>query len=89
MSVLSPVARLGDTSSHGGTIISASTHKTADGRGIARSGDDHSCPLPGHGITALSATSVNTCDGRQIVRIGDVAGCGAVISSGSPVVSSH
>ncbi|MGF6837074.1 putative Zn-binding protein involved in type VI secretion [Paraburkholderia youngii] len=82
-----PVARLGDTSSHGGTIISASSDLTADGKGVARAGDMHSCPISGHGTTPLSSTSTVTNGGKGLVRVGDVAGCGAVITSGSPTVS--
>lgn len=81
------VARLGDTSSHGGTIISASSNLSADGQGVARAGDLHSCPISGHGITPLSSSSTNTNGGKSIVRVGDTAGCGAVITSGSPTVS--
>jgi len=89
MGTLSPIARLGDTSDHGGTIISASKVVFADGIGIARAGDRHSCPRPGHGVTPLSSDSVHQVEGRWIVRIGDTAGCGAVITSGSPVSSSE
>jgi uncharacterized Zn-binding protein involved in type VI secretion len=81
------VARLGDTSSHGGTIISASSNLTADGKGVARAGDMHSCPITGHGVTPLSSSSTKTNGGKSIVRVGDTAGCGAVINSGSPTVS--
>ena len=81
------VARLGDPSSHGGTIVSASANLTADGIAVARAGDLHSCPLSGHGITALSSSSTKTNGAKSLVRVGDTAGCGAVISSGSPTVS--
>jgi len=82
------IARLGDTSSHGGHIISASDNATADNIGIARTGDQHSCPIDGHGTTSLIGTGRATADGRQVVRVGDRAGCGAVITSGSPNVTS-
>ncbi|MFM0141727.1 PAAR domain-containing protein [Paraburkholderia sp. RL18-085-BIA-A] len=81
------VARLGDTSSHGGTVISASGNLAADGKGVARAGDQHSCPIAGHGVTPLSSSSTRTNGGKSIVRVGDTAGCGAVINSGSPTVS--
>ncbi len=84
---MSAVARLGDASSHGGTIISASSNLSADGKGVARAGDQHSCPISGHGITPLSSSSTNTNGGKSIVRVGDTAGCGAVITAGSPTVS--
>lgn len=78
------VARLGDTSSHGGTIVSASDDTFANGRGIARAGDLHDCPINGHGTTEISAITTKTyVNGRLVVTVGAIAGCGAVISTGS------
>ncbi len=77
------IARLGDPSSHGGTIITSSNTVLADGIGIARQGDLHSCPIPGHGVTELFSDSVTKVEGHSVIRVGDTAGCGAVISSGS------
>ncbi|MDR3438944.1 PAAR domain-containing protein [Telmatospirillum sp.] len=81
------VARLGDASSHGGTIISASSNLIVNGKGVARAEDLHSCPLKGHGVTALASSSTLTNGGKSLVRVGDQAGCGAVITEGSPNVS--
>ncbi|MEN6372226.1 MAG: PAAR domain-containing protein [Armatimonadota bacterium] len=82
---MAQVARLGDTSSHGGTIISASETVFVNGIAVARVGDLHSCPVPGHGITpVVTGSSVAFSGGKAIARIGDTAGCGAVINSGSP-----
>lgn len=80
------VARLNDTSDHGGTIITASGDTRANGIGIARTGDQHSCPLHGHGVTSLSSTSRVLVNGRSVIRVGDHAGCGATIVVGSPNV---
>jgi uncharacterized Zn-binding protein involved in type VI secretion len=83
------LARLGDGSDHGGTIVSASSSVTADGKGVAREGDSHSCPITGHGTTALShgtPPTTITVDGRKAIYVGDTAGCGAAITSGSPTV---
>lgn len=84
---LSPVARLGDPSSHGGTIISASSDFRVDGIGVARTGDQHSCPIPGHGVTTLTGTAIMQNDGKHVVRVGDTAACGAAITAGSPKTS--
>ena len=47
-------------------------------------GDMHVCPIPGHGVTPIVGGSMNTAtDGRPNARFGDIAGCGAVIVSGS------
>lgn len=79
------VARLGDTSDHGGSIISASSDTNANGRGIARAGDMHSCPIRGHGTTPLTPITTRTfVNGRLVITVGARAGCGAVIVSGSP-----
>jgi len=83
------VVRLGDPSDHGGSMITADAHYKADGIQACVNGDLHSCPIPGHGVTSVSAsTSITSSNGKKILRVGDVAGCGAVISSGSPEVTS-
>lgn len=79
------VARLGDPSNHGGSIITASSNVFINGKGVARHGDLHSCPLEGHGVTAMNSSATTKVNGQPVVRIGiDYAGCGAVIVSGSP-----
>lgn len=73
-------ARLGDASDHGGTVISASETVFADGLGVCRDGDLHSCPIPGHGVTAFTSGSTRSADGRGIVRTEtDACGCGAKV----------
>jgi uncharacterized Zn-binding protein involved in type VI secretion len=84
-----PAARLGDKSSHGGIIITASSDIFVDGIPIARTGDLHECPIHGHGITPLTSSSTVHMDGRSVIRIGDKAGCGATIIQGSPDVNAE
>ncbi|MDH7601902.1 MAG: PAAR domain-containing protein [Armatimonadota bacterium] len=80
-----PQARLGDMSSHGGTIITGSVTTMVNGRPAARMGDKHACPIPYHGVTPIVTGSLKTTtDGRPNARVGDVTGCGAVIVGGSP-----
>jgi uncharacterized Zn-binding protein involved in type VI secretion len=82
------VARLGDTSNHGGTIISSATKEFINGILVARVGDLHSCPIPGHGITPIINGSGNfKCEGNIVAVVGSYCGCGAVINSGSPNVT--
>ena len=82
------VARLGDTSSHGGVIISSASKTTVDGKLVARVGDSHSCPIPGHGVTAIATgSSKYICEGAATAVVGSVCGCGAVINSGSGTTS--
>lgn len=83
------VARLGDTSTHGGEIISTNQDNTvtANGIPIAVNGAIHRCPIDGHGDTAITAITVKTfINGELIITIGAQSGCGAVINSGSPTV---
>jgi uncharacterized Zn-binding protein involved in type VI secretion len=84
MTVSISLARLGEQSSHGGTIISASASDiVANGIGVAIEGDLHSCPIEGHGITPITSTSPNHSGGKGLIKAGDVAECGAIITTGS------
>lgn len=79
-----PQARLGDMSSHGGTIITGAMRTMINGRPAALMGDLHVCPIPYHGVTPIITGSLNTiAEGRPNARMGDVTGCGAVIVGGS------
>ena len=52
--------------------------------------DLHVCPIPGHGVTPIVSGSLDTTtDGRPNARLGDIAGCGAVIVTGSLNVSDN
>ena len=79
------IARLGDTSDHGGTIITSCSKTRAEGPRVARRGDLHSCPIPGHGITPIvSNTSPNVItEGNETAHTGSICGCGARIISGA------
>jgi len=81
-----PVARLGDTLTHGANLISASTSRNVDGIGVARLGDSVYCPI--HGLNQIISvnTKVNT-DNQPTAQVSAVAECGAVVISGSPTVS--
>lgn len=79
-----PVARLGDTSDHGGYIISASARFTCDGILAAHVGDLHVCPRRGHGVTPIVDGSLKV-EGfnKYVACIGSSTGCGAIINTGS------
>ena len=78
------VARLGDGSDHGGTIISSASRTTVEGALVARVGDLHSCPIPFHGITPiLTGSSQFKCEGALVARTSSTTGCGASIIGGS------
>jgi uncharacterized Zn-binding protein involved in type VI secretion len=79
------IARLGDSSSHGGQIISGAARTMVNGIPAARKGDLHFCPLEGHGVTPITTGSDRLMiEGQPAARVGDSVGCGAVITSGSP-----
>lgn len=80
---MAAIARKGDQSSHGGTIISGSSNTLTNGLPTAREGDMHSCPRhPPSALTPITKTT--KVNGRLVITVGATAGCGAVIISGSP-----
>lgn len=77
------VARIGDMSNHGGTIITSCQKTNAEGKLIARVQDLHSCPIPRHGITPIMTGSPNhIVESKQCARTTSVTGCGAMIIGG-------
>jgi uncharacterized Zn-binding protein involved in type VI secretion len=83
MGSLKPVARIGDTGSHGGAIVTGSPNVKVNGIPIARVGDTYACPI--HGPNPIVQGSFKTtANNLQIARIGDPTACGANIVSGSP-----
>lgn len=80
-----PVARVGDTTSHGGVIVSGSFTVFTDGIQTVRKGDLHVCPIKGHGVNPVVGGSLTVfADGLSVARVGDTTACGAVIVQGSP-----
>jgi len=82
---MAKIARLGDSSDHGGYIVSVTTTVTnAEGQLVARVGDFHVCPIPGHGVTPIINGSGNIkTEGRITACAGSKAGCGATITPSS------
>ncbi len=81
---MTAIVRLGDTSSHGGNMVSATGLFKVNGKIVCVHGDMHSCPIKDHGTTAVSSSNSLKSNGKSVIRVGDSAGCGASISSGSP-----
>lgn len=77
------VIRLGDPTSHGGKVISASgSDYLVDGIAVARVDDMCSCPIPGHGVTKITAGDPDyIVDGKPVALAGHKAGCGADLIS--------
>lgn len=71
---------LGDSTDHGGTVISGSASKTIDGKPIARLGDNVQCPLPGHGVNPIVEGDPNcTIDGVPVALEGHKSACGCLL----------
>lgn len=75
-------ARITDTSTHGGSIITGAAKMIVEGQPTARIGDILLCPI--HGPQPLVTGSARmVVEGSLTSRIGDLAACGAVIISGA------
>lgn len=77
------VIRLGDVTTHGGKVISASaSHFKVHSIPVACVGDTCSCPIPGHsGCTITSGSPHHTISGKHIAFDGDSLSCGAKLIS--------
>ena len=76
-------ARKGDTSSHGGEIITASSDVFNNGKEVALDGDILNCAA--HGNKPIKAITTSTfINDKLVLTIGAVAECGAIITTGSP-----
>jgi uncharacterized Zn-binding protein involved in type VI secretion len=77
-----PIVRLGDPTSHGGKVISASDTHLMGGIGIARVGDRVVCPLPGHGINPIiEGMATYLIGGRMVALHGHHCACGCTLIS--------
>ena len=91
-----PAARLGDSTSHGGTIITGAPTVNIGGKPAARKDDLASCPVvpeppaPPHGIgPIINGSSTVFIGGKPAARIGGTiveAGATSTIVVGSPTV---
>ncbi len=71
---------LGDKTSHGGTVISASGFTSTGGVSVARKGDMVSCPRDGHGTCPIiSGDYTLIIDSQPVAREGDSTACGAIL----------
>lgn len=76
-----PFILVGDTTDHGGTVISGAPASDVQGRQIARVGDQVTCPKKGHGRVTTIVSGDPTCmiDGAPAARHGDKTACGATL----------
>lgn len=72
------IARLNDTSSHGGSIITSASKTLCEGQLIAREGDILNCPI--HGQNPITGHSSKLMvEGKFVARHGDETACGATL----------
>jgi uncharacterized Zn-binding protein involved in type VI secretion len=85
-------ARLGDLSTHGGTIVGPGVPNVMiGGKPAAVASDMHTCALPPNGhqptVSPFPAGSVTVIiGGKPALRVGDICICGAAPVVGSPTV---
>ena len=75
------VVRLGDKTSHGGTVISASATVKVMGIAVARAGDMTHCPECRDDFPILPGAAGLREAGRLIAHHQDQTGCGALLIS--------
>lgn len=77
------VIRLGDTTTHGGKVLSVrATHFKIGGIPVACVGDTCSCPISGHtGCTIATGSPHHLIKGVSIAFEDDVTSCGAKLKS--------
>lgn len=81
------VARLGDTTSHGGRIITSSYSYSVLGISVSLEGDKTDCPLCKGIFPIVTDNSERKHEGKPVAYHGDRATCGATLVSsiGCPV----
>lgn len=76
------IIRLGDTSTHGGAMVTSAKKSLAEGPLICRIGDILACPLHGPNPIIEGSPDYPTEDQRT-ARQGDHTACGAALISGA------
>ncbi|TDR27806.1 PAAR domain-containing protein [Hydromonas duriensis] len=77
-----PVARLGDTSDHGGKIITASPTFNVGDVPVARIGDILDCTEHGQNPIVSSLVPQSQTMGQALAHVGSKTACGATITTG-------
>jgi len=76
---------LGDKTTHGGQVISASSTMIVNGKKVALIGDMVNCPVPGHGSNHIVEGSPEwSSDGKAVVVDGCKCQCGCQVISSAP-----
>jgi len=79
------IIRLGDPTSHGGKVVSASDNFSIMGIKVARKGDACTCPHPGHtNCVIVEGDPKHRIGGIEVAYEGHQVSCGAVLISSLP-----
>ena len=79
------VIRLGDSTSHGGTVVGAADNFNIMGKNVARLGDKCTCPKRGHNNCVIVEGDPDwIIDGKPVALEGHKISCGAVLISSLP-----
>lgn len=73
------IIRMGDKTSHGGTVISADMTWYIDGKPVARVGDMTVCPRCKDAFPIATGAGDLTSFGQAVARAGDQTACGATL----------
>lgn len=75
-----PIVRMGDKTSSGGVVVSASLTHFIMGLGIARVGDLVTCPITAHGVNRiLEGAATFTVGGKSVALDGHRCACGCTL----------
>ena len=81
------VIRLGDPTTHGGTVVSATAGYIMFDKEVAALGDKATCPIPGHGtVVIVEGDPTWTVNGRNVALEGHKCSCGCSLISTLPNV---
>jgi uncharacterized Zn-binding protein involved in type VI secretion len=79
------VIRLGDATSHGGRVVTASGVARVHGITVARKGDACVCPISGHTACVIAEGDPRVLlDGVPVAFEGHKTSCGATLISSAP-----
>lgn len=74
-----PIIVIGDKTSHGGTVVAASSTMTINGKPAACVGDMVVCPHCKSSYPIASGDPTTLSQGKPIARAGDKTSCGATL----------
>lgn len=76
------IIRLGDSTSHGGKVVTGQDKSIVMGRAVACIGDHCSCPISGHHDCVIVEGDPNVLiDGKAVAFEGHKTSCGASLIS--------